>query len=392
MGDTFQIDEHGVHSTYSVAMLATVPAILCLVTVGQQLQWSAILVGVTGTVVSAWIRYFAVIEGSFRLCLASSFALGIGNAVVFCGFASVPAQWFAKDEQNVATSVAVQLSLMGWGLGGVVVPYIAVSLPAMRDFFLVQGVLTTLCLAVFVKYPWSQPAVSTNAEDIACREEEGRWDALRSVRLMACNTPFLLELLAYSLLLATGFSVPAVHHGGFLELGYNEEHTAWITFAFIMSGVIVGLLVSAFSPPEGGRLRILLLVFYWVPVASLAALQHWALDEDSHHMGAACTLMLLAGGCSIGFAGICLPAMCALAAPVPETMSGSLGGLLSLWFASGLCHMSAGRGLTVCLIASAVAAISFTVRVVLCVDHGDGLLSAGGVEPYGALDTAKASA
>ena len=84
-------------------------------------NWITMLGGVSVTVLSAWLRFAAVVVSSFSVALASSISAGVAAAVIVSSFSIVPERWFAPNERGLATAIGVQANYVGWA-GGVLLP------------------------------------------------------------------------------------------------------------------------------------------------------------------------------------------------------------------------------------------------------------------------------
>ena len=106
---------------YSGAFVATLPFMLVA---GWALlrgyDWSACLAMSALIVLAGWLRWAAVVVGSYALAVVSTGLVGVAGGVIFTMFTFLPARWFPEGERGLATSLAVQATYAGWALGALI--------------------------------------------------------------------------------------------------------------------------------------------------------------------------------------------------------------------------------------------------------------------------------
>eukprot|EP00929_Paragymnodinium_shiwhaense_P095639 TRINITY_DN5688_c0_g1_i1.p1 TRINITY_DN5688_c0_g1~~TRINITY_DN5688_c0_g1_i1.p1 ORF type:complete len:478 (+),score=59.10 TRINITY_DN5688_c0_g1_i1:119-1552(+) len=168
------------------------------------------------------------------------------------------------------------------------------------------------------------------------------------MRSHCCNVPFLVQGLACALLQACGLSLPGLQEEVFAVQGYSPRQLMWMNFGWIMGGVVFGLVLGRVVPMEKPAATYrYILGLYWLAAIGLCALQIvysqvQDLDADSRYL-VSLLLVSLSGGCSLGYIGIALPAVCDKALPVSEAITGGLIELLGQVFGSALTMLSTGQ-------------------------------------------------
>ena len=109
----------------------------------------------------------------------------------------------------------------------------------------------------------------------------------------------------------------------FSELGLNQETTKWINLAFILSGVLAGLLLGAWfhkyriKPTSHTSMRVLRNLHSCTIFTVLAfATYNPSLFNEGVFIILVFIFMIIAGACSLGFVGIALSQAVAVGYPV----------------------------------------------------------------------------
>jgi hypothetical protein len=375
---TFSIDVAGVNFLYTTAMLAAVPSFICAMAFLDSYNWCVSFVAVLSTVIAGWLRYLAVYQQSFVLACMSSIALGPGTGVIFTGFAELPSRWFSIGwHRAVATGIAVQSAFFGWAMGGLLSPLLVTSPSTLLDFCLVQAILVSVCLPVFLYCHQAAPdrvfigepahygtQIVSNLEDPAERHLGPPPSITQAFKAMIQNWSFLSQALACALLQAVGYTMPAVQEVVFHSKGYDHIQCAVASFVFIMAGVVLGLVLTSTQRSN----KFVLMLFWTAAIASIALeLILRFLDRDLASLGhlgrytVYIILMIVVGACSLGFLNVALPAVCSAAKPVSETHSGGMVELLGFGFGALLTQLSTGLQFSVCAVASLMAAILMSI-------------------------------
>lgn len=375
---TFSIGLASVNFLYTAALLSAIPSFLCAMAFLDTYNWSVYLTAVLSTLVAGWLRYLAVYQQSFVLAIMSSVALGPGTGVVFTGVAELPQKWFpAGWERTVATGLAVQTALFGWAMGGLLSPLLVHSPSSLHDFCLVQALLVSVCLPVFLCCHKSAPenvfdseggtrhygtqGVSNPSDTADVSLKKGRPPSIKeAMTSLIQNRGFLLQALGCALMQGAGYTIPAVQEVVFASKGYDHTECAVASFVFIIAGVVLGM---ALSSTQGTST--LVLVLFWVAALASVALEIILRFFDGDlvrfgHIGRYAVyiiIMAVAGACSLGFINVALPLLFKAAHPVSDTHSGGTMQLLGFGFGALLTQLSTGLQFSVCAVASLVAAI-----------------------------------
>merc|ERR1712166_1632996 len=92
----FTVGDSGVNWLYSASLLSAVPSFFAVMAFSGSHPWATSFIGVTCTVISAWLRVIAMTQRSFEIAIVSSVFLGPGTAVICTGFADLPMQLFPE--------------------------------------------------------------------------------------------------------------------------------------------------------------------------------------------------------------------------------------------------------------------------------------------------------
>jgi hypothetical protein len=381
-----------INTLYSVSFMAAVPSIVCAMCFLDRHDWVTMLVGTSSTVLCAWLRFAAVWQSSYVLALSSSAALGMGVSIVFTGFAKIPATWFSPGpERAIASAIAVQSNFFGWALGGVLVPALVGSPHSLRALCFTQALVVSLCWLAFFMFHRDKPdliqrlnsAVRVSTEEVGDEMKIQQIATDKKIRrgsfaeIVAdeqtrkaafgymSNCKYAMQGLGCALLQAVGFTIPGVQEEIFGAEGYSAKTCSWTGFAFIISGVIMGMSLGKFAPSGTAAAYKLVLALFWSCAFAASSLQavYWYGDDLSSlaRYWTYLPLMGVVGASSLGFLNLHLPVVCGTAEPVSEALSGGLVELVGQVLGSVLTTLSTGRQFWVCALASIVAAIFISV-------------------------------
>jgi hypothetical protein len=231
---------------------------------------ATMLAAVCLNVGAAWLRYASVVWGSYSTALLSSAMLGIATSVVMPSFALIPQRWFPPNQRAFATSVNVQSNYLGWGLG-TLIPLLVSSPHTMRSFMLAQAAFATLTLPLTLALYRAAPPPLVRPHRTTpptIRPTDPPLLSLSPLELLSspstidpphtpwrphdalCNYQFLLQAICYGGLAGISYSLPAFQATAFTDcmhpsLHFVSTHSMWVNFAFITSGVVVGLVAGA---------------------------------------------------------------------------------------------------------------------------------------------------
>eukprot|EP01062_Namystynia_karyoxenos_P013644 TRINITY_DN1490_c0_g2_i1.p1 TRINITY_DN1490_c0_g2~~TRINITY_DN1490_c0_g2_i1.p1 ORF type:complete len:678 (+),score=170.29 TRINITY_DN1490_c0_g2_i1:99-2036(+) len=344
------------------AVIAALPVARLLITH----NWLIIFAAAASNCTGAWLRYVAVANRDYGTALFSSIILGIGNAIVVTSCAYIPALWFPKGQQAFATSATVMANYAGWAFATVVTPHAVTDTgPSMRDgvvipgdarsgirdlewMVLVQAFVASTCpiwvLLFHREHPGLDPDGGLRALSLSRRhsheynvevapeqafeihtvateltaddreEDDGNLSGSASCRELRCrcsmSVPFLAQGFCHSLLGGISFVIPAVQTTLFSELGFSHSEASWTHFAFVMTGVVVGLLVGELGSRSPHLQERILAVCYLVTAVSITVVSIVAYKQDSIGRSAAYPVYIIfmagAGAGSLGFVGVAL--------------------------------------------------------------------------------------
>lgn len=329
--DTFQAafgaSDSMLNWTYTIALLSTLPSAPIAAIQLEKRTWGTMMTMVALNTVGALLRYLSVSAFAtpvYSLALLSSVALGLSTGVILCSITFLAHTWFPPKERALAASVAAQANSGGWALGAVVVPSLVHNLHQLRKLLLVQlfvVIVTTVLFGVFYR-----PFPPGAARGALAKPRPERVSLVQTLQQLMRNRQYVLQGFCYTVVAGVAFAVPAVQAEIFDAHGISNITAAWTNFAFIISGVVSGVVCGNYvKRPEqfGGTLKVM---FATGAVAlTLLAIGLAVLDPRSTGFIAfALIMMTVAGAGLIGFLGIGLQAASEVAHPVGETYSAGL--------------------------------------------------------------------
>ena len=283
---------------YSGAFVATLPFMLVA---GWALlrgyDWSACLAMSALIVLAGWLRWAAVVVGSYALAVVSTALVGVAGGVIFTMFTFLPARWFPEGERGLATSLAVQATYAGWALGALI-PIVLGSggdehAQVVNDetFLLAQAIVASVLLPLhFVAnrrgplHAGAGGAAPTAAAAIAAATvtttDGGDGDdggVGKTLCLLATRPQYVVHSCCYAVLGGVGYAVGgAVDEcfGGILtDDAVGVAHpTMWLTFVFIVAGVVAGLILGAAVPDRPRAQAAALRTLFAAAAASLVTI------------------------------------------------------------------------------------------------------------------------
>eukprot|EP00300_Choanocystis_sp_HF-7_P034098 c46634_g1_i1.p1 GENE.c46634_g1_i1~~c46634_g1_i1.p1 ORF type:complete len:428 (+),score=82.92 c46634_g1_i1:39-1322(+) len=342
----FHIDTQRLNWLYSGALTMSIPLMFPVAYFLDNQNWITSFIGIFTAFLTAWVRYAACLQESFALAVLSSLLLGVSSAVVLSTPTQLAQSWFEPPRRTMITSIAVQSNYLGWCLGGLVTPYAVTSAQELESFLFRQAILSCFVLAAFVVLhrppPTSFTAVDPNFKPL-----------LR-------NKPYLLHSIAFALLGAVSFTIPAVQDQVFHSVGFSPEANSLTNLAFILCGVGVGLVAGAVVPAPKHKpfLKISFLLTSSCLTLLAFAVKFRGFIPDSTLQAANIALMAAVGAGSLGFIGVGLSVSANLGKPVSDTYSG--GGVeFMLQIISVILTQASSEavGFFVCAVASWVATV-----------------------------------
>ena len=150
---------------YSLFLLSVMPAMFFAAYGVVHHNDATMAIGQSLNVLGAWLRYAAVINGSFPLAVVSTVCAGASASVIVCSYAVIGQRWFRPSQRGLATTIAVQSNYAGWAMGSLIGLAVHADVGAYRCFALWQAAATSLCVPLFVlgyrgasrSYPYPYP-------------------------------------------------------------------------------------------------------------------------------------------------------------------------------------------------------------------------------------------
>eukprot|EP00927_Polykrikos_kofoidii_P073381 TRINITY_DN69425_c0_g1_i1.p1 TRINITY_DN69425_c0_g1~~TRINITY_DN69425_c0_g1_i1.p1 ORF type:complete len:439 (+),score=48.58 TRINITY_DN69425_c0_g1_i1:59-1375(+) len=369
---TYDRTEEEVISLYTITLVCVLPSLVIVSVLIDEWNWIVSCVCVLCTVVSGWLRIWAAYEHSWGLTELAHALTAPGTALIFVGFAELPSKWFLEARDNaLATAIAVQSAFIGWASGAFFAPLLRRSESRMRLFLLVQAIVLTICVPVFVSMHKSLPNIAvrptTQPRDVRASRRSGRGslidaghDSVSAVRVMASSPVFVLLCIAAGLFEGVGLTVPALLADDFLALNlFSRTECALLGFIFIISGSVAGFVLGLApignnSGPTLGRVVLALFV--------LGTIALWVLDKcmwseipmaKSYFIVA--VLTLVSGGACLGFVGSGIVLISSVVPSISASYPGSIVGFMSFAFGSVLTQAAEGSHFAICVYASLAA-------------------------------------
>ena len=295
----------------------------------------------------AWLRYAAVVSHSYPFALLSTVLLGLAGGVIFTSFTFLPARWFPEHERAFATALAVQSNYAGWAVG-CLNPLLftgaseAEQEDSMLRFLLVQGCVTTLLLPLQLVVSARAPPDASPPTSSASQPPPPPPSMMASMRMLAARPQYMIHSACYAVLGAVGYAVTGVVNSCFSASGANftASETMWLNVAFIVSGVLTGLVAGKRVPERayGTAVRAL----FGLGALGLVGVQVLLLVADggalSHEalLAVLVLLMIISGAGSLGFINIGMRVAVAASHPAEEIYAGSVIEFFLLGLATAL--------------------------------------------------------
>ena len=124
---------------YTLFLLCVMPAMFFAAWGVVHHNYITMAIGQSLNVVGAWLRYGAVLHGSFPLAVVSTVCAGASASVIVCSYAVVGERWFAPSQRALATTIAVQSNYAGWAMGSLIGLLVHGDKQSYRTFALWQA-------------------------------------------------------------------------------------------------------------------------------------------------------------------------------------------------------------------------------------------------------------
>jgi len=371
-GDALESDQF--NWLYSSGIICAAVSMLFCMRFMDKYHFGVLAFGAVVNVLGAWLRYLSVVRTNYTLALVSSIFVGIDCGILYSYFTAIADRWFPERLRTMAVTVCCQANYGGWGIAAVLVPSVVESREDLKSFLLIQAIGVSISLVVFFLCHRDHPETSDGDEPEVARRTSAlvgpekmrstarstsgisgassasraskdpelakMQDPVKELWQILTNPSFLSQALCYGFLQGAGIAVPGIQDEIFSDLDYSSSDSRWTDFAFIFTGVIGGLILSAVVPQDIRKHGIILRAIFIV--TALAAVGLVLLSEDSiggklskdNRYACFVVAMPIFGFGAIGFVGIALPLICALVHPVSESISGAFVEFLGQVFAA----------------------------------------------------------
>ena len=315
-------------------------------------------------VMGSWLRLYAAIVHSYAGALASTILLGCAGGVIFTSFTFLPERWFPDHERGFATALAVQSNYAGWAVGALNPAMFGGSLfggmakpteQGLRRFLVVQAIVVSFLLPLHLMTNWraprssspdgASPGANCGSSDANCGHSAGSaishpgnevqspasLSAGATASMLIRRPQYMIHSLCYAMLGAVGYAVTGVMNEclSAASIAFTAHETMWLNFAFIASGVFVGLLTGRYTPFR--RYSIVIKSLFLTGAVSLLCVQLLLIAGRNGVIRAKATLlpllvllMILAGAGTLGFTSLGLRIAVHESRPALELYSGSI--------------------------------------------------------------------
>lgn len=298
--NAFGVTPADIAATYSLGLFTTLPVAFLVVYFLPRRSYWVFFCGAFCNSLGAWLRWMALANGDWNLCLISTVSIGFGFAVCCMSFAVVGERWFPPEQQMLTTSIGVQSNYAGWCFGALLIPTLVKTAEDHERFMFVQAIATSFVVVFFFLF---------HNESVAKPQPEDIPSVGKSLGALCKNKIYWVRLGSYATVGAVSYTIPAVQDALLAEtLDATPDFTKWTDTAFIATGVITGLVLSA-REPKNPRMLIKVLFVGCAVSLGVAAWLVSPLAEGlamAPRRGALSVAMAIAGGTSLGFLGIAL--------------------------------------------------------------------------------------
>jgi len=321
-----------VATTYSFGLLATLPmSFLWMYMLPKRSYW-VFASGAVFNAVGAWLRWWSLVQGNWPVCMLSTVCIGVSFATFCMSFVVIGERWFPPEQQTFATSAAVQANYAGWCFAAFIIPTVVKTHADHERFMLAQAVAAAIGVVLFAL---------CHDEGAAKAQPNETPSVCKNIQALCGYRSYWGKAASYAILGAVSYTIPAVQDAVLAQtLHVTPEFTKWSDVAFILSGVVSGLVLSAREPK---RPKLLIKILFLVCAGALALSAALILPPAGRlpETLRRCMLvfaMAIAGASSLGFLGIALIQVSREAPGVAEAYSGGAvewfvqagGGLLSV--------------------------------------------------------------
>jgi MFS family permease len=325
--------------TYGAILIFVVPALLPIMRYLGSKNWWTMFLCFIAQVVGAWFRWLCCIlaqNGHFSaarlMCLASSALIGVGTALIITCFSFISVRWFPAREQTLANSIAVVSNYFGWALSAVIIPYTVTGTESLTQLQLYQAIAMTAALVAFLVYHREWPETTGVQDDQEARQRASEEVSVtHEVRQLLANRQYVLQCFCYSMLTGVAYSVPGFATIALTDLSLTVQESAWVNFAFIMTGVSSAMLLGRVvtKPAQFPRVLRTVFVIATIGLAAIVLLINYQTSMDQTTVYALVIVAnMVTGAGSLSFLGVAFSAAVEATYPVDAEFS---GGIIELW-------------------------------------------------------------
>jgi len=352
--EAFKIDNVQLNTLYSAIFFTSLPTLFAASYYIDRKHFLTSSIIPMSNVASAWLRYFAIIDGNYSMALLSSVISGLGAGVLISSYVPIAARWFPRRQTTLAVTLAVQSNYGGWAIAALILPLVVSNTEDLTYVLKMQALVSSILLVSFFAFHREKPAYSYSEDIIPDKdtslpatcaiietvdipsdaklaaEDLSIYDSMK--RLFSSRNT-MAQLFVFSLMGGVSFALPGIQDEMFSgDLGksnLNASQRSATNFSFILSGVLVGIILGALITKSCQRLLAVKVLIFMSSISLSALSAAVIVIEGSRNnavqeefvFGIVFGCMTLAGVGLVSFIGLALGMIADSAEPVPRAYS-----------------------------------------------------------------------
>lgn len=361
----FNIDNVQLNTLYSAIFFTTLPTIFAASYYIDRKHFLTSSIVPMSNLVSAWLRYFAILDGNYAMALLSSVISGLGAGVMISSYVPIAARWFPRRQTTLAVTLTVQSNYGGWAIAALILPLVVSTIEDLTNVLKMQALVSTILVVSFFAFHREKPAYSFSEDQVPVVRADlpstcaiiGTVDIPGDAKLTVENLSIYdsmerlfssrntaAQLFVFSLMGGISFALPGVQDeifsGDLGKSNLDASQRSATNFSFILSGVLVGIILGALISKSRQRLLAVkvLMLLSSISLTGLSAavivIEGGRNDavQEGVVFGIIFGFMTLAGVGLVSFIGLALGMIAESAEPVPRAYSaGALECILQIF-------------------------------------------------------------